>query len=116
MRSALWSVVGGAPVGTTTVGAVPAVPTGERSAAGMVPTALGLPVVVGPAAGAVVAGVAVVAVLDESLGELLQALSVRAEADSTSSDQLRKRDMEGDPFNRRIRRAELVARVMGSVR
>jgi hypothetical protein len=71
--------------------------------------ALGLPVV-----GAVVAGAAVVDVLDELLGELLHALKARAEADSTSSDQLRKRDMvERDPFNRR---ADLVARVNRSVR
>jgi len=35
MRSALSNVFGGAPAGTVTVGALPAVPTGERSAGGM---------------------------------------------------------------------------------
>ena len=35
MRSALWRQVGGVPVGTVTVGACPAVPAGDRSAAGM---------------------------------------------------------------------------------
>ena len=35
MRSALSSAVGGVPLGTTTVGACPNVPAGERSAAGM---------------------------------------------------------------------------------
>ena len=35
MRSALWSDVGGVPDGTVTVGAFPAVPAGDRSAAGI---------------------------------------------------------------------------------
>jgi hypothetical protein len=61
-----------------------------------------------------------VAVLDPVPGELLHALSVRAEADTSSSDQVRKRGMEGDPFNRLInrlnRRVDPVARVRRSVR
>jgi len=53
MRSALSSFVGGAPGGTVTVGAVPAVPTGERSAGGMEAMAPAVPppgavVAVGP--------------------------------------------------------------------
>ena len=43
MRSALSSWVGGGPLGTVTVGAVPAVPAGERSMEGMVPTATSAP-------------------------------------------------------------------------
>ena len=39
IRSALSSCVGGEPGGTTTVGALPAVPAGDRSAAGMAPIA-----------------------------------------------------------------------------
>jgi hypothetical protein len=43
MRSALSSLVGGAPGGTVTVGAVPNVPAGDRSAAGMGPIASSAP-------------------------------------------------------------------------
>jgi len=43
MRSALSRRVGGGPGGTVTVGAVPAVPAGERSAGGMGPMATRAP-------------------------------------------------------------------------
>jgi hypothetical protein len=83
MRSALSSVVGGVPDGTVTVGAVPAVPAGERSAAGMEPIAFnGLPggavtVVEGPAP---VPPEVVVVLEAEFDGEELQAASPRAPA------------------------------------
>jgi len=60
MRSALSSFVGGAPGGTVTVGAVPAVPTGERSAGGM-----GAMVLAAPLPGVVVAVGPTVSEFDE---------------------------------------------------
>jgi hypothetical protein len=80
------------------VGADPAVPAGERSpigieamvdeapAPGLAPGAL---VVVPPAFVGVVEGLA---------DELPHPASPRADADSATSDQLRRRDMEEDPF------------------
>ena len=83
MRSALSSWVGGVPDGTVTVGADPAVPAGERSAAGIEPIAFkGLPagavtVVDGPAP----EPLEVVVVLEAEFdGEELQAARPRAPA------------------------------------
>jgi hypothetical protein len=97
MRSALSSVVGGVPDGTVTVGAVPAVPAGERSAAGIAAMALsGLPggavtVVEGP----LPEPPAVVVVFDAEFdGEELQAASPRAPARTmavTSAPERRER-------------------------
>ena len=85
MRSADSRPVGGAPAGTVTVGAVPAVPAGDRSAAGM--GAGGAAVVVG-AAGVVVVG------LDEAL---LHPARPRVATESTTRVRVRVRDM-GVPF------------------
>jgi hypothetical protein len=72
-------LVGGVPVGTVTVGAVPAVPAGERSAAGIAPIAFkGLP---GGAVTVVDGPTPVVVVAEPDVdGEELQAASPRAPA------------------------------------
>jgi hypothetical protein len=87
MRSELSSLVGGDPGGTVTVGSVPNLPAGDRSWAGMVPAVV---------AGVVVAlGALVVVDVDD---ELPQAARPRAEADRTTSDQVRMRDIEWVSF------------------
>jgi hypothetical protein len=101
MRSALSSVVGGVPDGTVGVGAVPAVPAGERSAAGIAPIAFkGLPggavtAVDGPAP----LPAAVVVVFEAEFdGEELQAASPRAPPTTralTSAPERREREGRG---------------------
>src|SRR5271167_4458630 len=87
MRSALSRPAGGAPVGTVTVGACPAVPAGDRSAAGMGPMAVsalapGTPVVVvAPAPPPLPVLCDVLVVLEEvAAGEELQAARASAPA------------------------------------
>src|ERR1700733_2155717 len=91
MRSALSSPVGGVPLGTVTVGAWPAVPAGDRSAAGMVPMA-----VLCPAALVVVVG-ETFAALDELEGDELQAArpSAPAAARATRASARRRRVRRG---------------------
>jgi len=82
MRSALSSWVGGRPDGTVTVGAVPAVPAGERSAAGieaMAPDGLPAGAVVVEAPAPVLPDVVVVFEAEPD-GEELQAASPREPA------------------------------------
>src|SRR5580698_5081206 len=86
MRSAFSSCVGGLPEGTVIVGATPAVPAGERSAAGIEASADELPA---PAADVVV-------VVDAGLDEPPQA--ARA-----TSDQMRTRVMKILSGERRTR-------------
>jgi hypothetical protein len=103
-------LVGGALVGTITVGCFPLVPAGERSAAGMAanppPTVVGVEegaVVVGVPAVVVVVGAAVVVVVVAApdpalLGvEFPQAARPRAEAARATRDQVRRRGMRS-PF------------------
>jgi hypothetical protein len=76
-----------------TVGCVPVLPAGERSCVGIgaiadEPAPPALEVVVEEAALALV-----VEVVADVVGELLHPASPRTEADSTISDQLRRRDM-----------------------
>ena len=76
MRSALWRPEGGAPAGTVTVGACPAVPAGDRSAVGMVPMVVTCPaalVVVVVASGPLPVLYETLAAPDEWDGEELQA-------------------------------------------
>jgi hypothetical protein len=81
MRSEVSSWVGGAPGGTVTVGSVPKVPAGDRSAVG---TDASVVLVVGG--------------LDELDGELEHPARPRTEADKTTSDHVRTRDIERVPF------------------
>ena len=81
MRSALSSPVGGDPAGTTTVGALPAVPAGERSLMGM-----------DAFVGAEPLPAAEVVVDEEAPEELPHAARPRAEADSITSNQARRRN------------------------
>jgi hypothetical protein len=83
IKSVLSSWAGGGPEGTLTVGSVPNVPAGERSATGMVA------IVVAP--DDVVAVDAPVVVVDELAEELPHPASPRVAAVSTTSDQVRKR-------------------------
>lgn len=85
MRSELSRLVGGVPLGTTTVGWVPAVPAGDGSETGTVTTVVG---------GVVLGGEPVVLEADE----LLHAANPTADADSMTIDHLRRRGMERDPF------------------
>jgi len=91
-----------------TVGAFPAVPAGERSFVGMDPIfdePVLLPAEVVPVEAAAVVGVVEVvgAVVVGVAEELLHPASPRADADSATSDQVRIRDMEHDPFERQVK-------------
>lgn len=91
MRSAVSSWVGGGPEGTTTVGAVPAVPADERSCAGIEAIVDDVAALfeAGGEDTAVVLGVAVVA---GGTDVVLQAASVTVAADKATNDELRRRD------------------------
>jgi hypothetical protein len=91
------------PDGTTTVGAVPLVPAGDWSwdgMAAMVDEQLS-PALEVAAEVVVVVAFEVVGVVEGLPVELPHAVSPRADADSTTSDKLRRRDMEHGPFRRR---------------
>src|SRR5579871_3030928 len=120
MRSAVSRWVGGVPEGTVTVGADPAVPAGERSAAGIDPIAFkGLPggavtVVDGPPPEP---PEVVVVFEDEFDGEELQAASPRAPARTrtvtSAPERCERRDMaqEGSRSSRSRSRARAAQRV-----
>jgi hypothetical protein len=96
------------------VGSFPDVPAGERSFVGIGAIAEELPA---PPVEVVADEAAVVAVLEvvEEAGELLQAASPMADAQSATSDQMRIRHMELDPFECEARpHAEVMGRTDGS--
>ncbi len=105
MRSALSSDVGGVPEGTVTVGAFPAVPAGERSAAGMGKTATRAPP---PAAEVDVADWPLLPVVDDVVadpadveGEELHAARPSAPAAPRASASVQKRGVGEDMRQRR---------------
>src|SRR6202034_3563286 len=95
-RLALSSCVGGAPGGTMRVGAVPALPAGERSWVG-IGAIVEAPVLAGGCVPAVVAVVAFVeGVVEAPEEELPQAARPTAKAVISTSGQTRTRDMKVD--------------------